>query len=72
MTQNATLCRQAVDLVLTDPDYQLESGYEGGVASDQARWIGEEVILTYDWCWSSFTTTTPRRCAPAGTTTSRC
>lgn len=57
MTQNATLCRQAVELVLNDPDYQLESGYEGGVASDQARWIGEEVILTYDWCWSSFTAT---------------
>jgi hypothetical protein len=52
-----TLCRQAVDLVLTDPEYQLEAGYENGVASDRARWIGEHVILVYDWCWGSFTGT---------------
>jgi hypothetical protein len=55
MTSNATLCRQAVDLVLVNAEYQLEPTFETAVASDRARWIGEEVILVYDWCWSSFT-----------------
>jgi hypothetical protein len=56
MTQNATLCREAAVAVLSDPDYQLEDNFDapGAVASDQARWIGEEVILVYDWCWASF------------------
>jgi hypothetical protein len=55
MQPNATLCRQAVDLVLSDPEYQLEPTFRTAVASDRARWIGEQVILVYDWCWSSFT-----------------
>jgi hypothetical protein len=52
---NPTRCRQAVEEVLYDAEYQLEVGYVNGVASDRARWVGEQVILVYDWCWSSFT-----------------
>jgi hypothetical protein len=54
MTEDAALCRQAVEDVLVEAEYQLEPTFETAVASDQARWIGEEVILVYDWCWASF------------------
>jgi len=65
MTQNVALCRDAIALVMdynrdprypNDPnEYQLSPLLQQAVASDAARWIGEEVILTYDWCHSHFT-----------------
>lgn len=57
MTQNATNCRNAINLVLNDPEYQLSPQLAQAVASDAARWIGEEAIVTYDWCHVHFTPT---------------
>jgi hypothetical protein len=66
MTQNAATCRTAINLVLTGASYQLLSdppppppasdpNRPPPVATDPARWIGEEAILTYDWCHAHFT-----------------
>ncbi len=68
MTQSATSCRTAIGLVLTGANYQLLSdppppppandpNRPPPVATDPARWIGEEAILTYDWCHAHFTDT---------------
>lgn len=57
MAQSATNCRTAINLVLNDANYQLAAtlANPGVVASDGARWIGEEAIVTYDWCHNHFT-----------------
>jgi hypothetical protein len=66
MAQNTTACRNAINLVLSGPNYQLLSDppppppandptRPPPVATDPARWIGEEAILTYDWCHAYFT-----------------
>ena len=57
MTQTASNCRTAINLVLNDPEYQLSPQLPIAVASDAARWIGEEALVTYDWCHAHFTTT---------------
>jgi hypothetical protein len=57
MTQNSTACRNAINLVLNDAEYQLSPQLQQAVASDAARWIGEEAIVTYDWCHAHFTQT---------------
>jgi hypothetical protein len=68
MTQNAATCRTAINLVLTGASYQLlsdppppppasDAKRPPPVATDPARWIGEEAILTYDWCHAHFTDT---------------
>ncbi len=56
MTQTASNCRTAINLVLNDPEYQLSPQLPIAVASDAARWIGEEALVTYDWCHAHFTT----------------
>lgn len=55
MAQSEPRCRTAIDLVLTNANYQLSPRLVDAVASDAARWIGEEAMLTYDWCHSYFT-----------------
>jgi hypothetical protein len=48
MTQSASHCATAINLVMNSTDYQLSAQLESAVASDAARWIGEEAIVTYD------------------------
>jgi hypothetical protein len=57
MTQNATNCRNAINLVLNNANYQLAATLADPlvVASDGARSIGEEAMVTYDWCHAHFT-----------------
>jgi hypothetical protein len=57
MTQSANNCQNAINLVLNGADYQLSPQLAQAVASDPARWIGEEAIVTFDWCYSHFTPT---------------
>jgi hypothetical protein len=58
LTGEASYCQAAVSYAMnqlcsnaacnsSDPDY--------GVAADDARWEGENVILIYDWCYQYFT-----------------
>ena len=56
LTGNAANCRTALDAAtsITFPDLAANSPTQG-VASDGARWYGEKVILTYDWCYAHMT-----------------
>lgn len=60
LTGEATYCQVAVNYAMnqlcsnaacnsTDPNY--------GVAADDARWEGENVITVFDWCYAYFTPT---------------
>jgi hypothetical protein len=49
ITGQAAGCRRAIDWA-ESITFTLE-----GVASDGARWYGEAVILTYDWCFAQMT-----------------
>lgn len=55
MTEDAAACRRAIARVVESDDYRLSDAYEEAVSSDHARWIGEDVILTYDWCHAHLT-----------------
>ena len=49
LTGNATSARRAIDSAMS---IRLDVS---GTASDEARWDGETVILTYDWCHDQLT-----------------
>jgi hypothetical protein len=52
MTGQASYCRAAINYAMT---VIIPQGQLDGVASDNARWYGEYVILTYDWCYQHMT-----------------
>jgi hypothetical protein len=47
LTGNASACAPAISWAVG------ETLDPSGTASDQARWDGESVILTYDWCYNA-------------------
>jgi hypothetical protein len=54
LTDNATgACTAAANWVMAN--YATILPVTGGVACDQCRWNGEQVILVYDWCHDTFT-----------------
>lgn len=55
LADDAAQCRAAIDwaLAATTSDFPVP----GGVSCDNCRWIGESVILTYDWCHAFMTPT---------------
>ncbi len=52
VTGQASYCRAAIDYMMS---VILPQGQLDGVASDNARWYGEYVIVTYDWCYQHMT-----------------
>jgi len=52
VTGNQSYCRAAIDWAMT---VMIPQGQLDGVSSDDARWYGEYVVLTFDWCYSALT-----------------
>jgi hypothetical protein len=52
ITGNASVCQPAVDWAAS---FTISSSELSGVASDNARWSGENAIVVFDWCNSLFT-----------------
>lgn len=52
LTGTASACQPAVDWAA---NFTVASSELSGVASDNARWSGEQAIIVYDWCNALFT-----------------
>src|SRR4051812_14008537 len=52
LTSDPAPCKTAIDWALA---VRLPENEIAGTASDIARWNGEKLILTYDWCYDQWT-----------------